>query len=95
MLKSAIAILDTGSSLIYAPNAEVLQIMIDIGNAGSCYQLYGMLVCGCGEKNPLSSYPVITLKLGTHLYSLLPEYYFWKYEDRCTLLIMSFNKGNF
>jgi len=94
-LVSVVGILDTGTSLIQAPGAELLEVMVAISRKGDCYSSYGFLVCDCGVHYQISDYPQITLVLDGSPFTLEPQQYFWRYNNFCQLLMVSIGKGNF
>ena len=94
-MKSVLAIIDSGTSLILAPGKELFNLMFYIARAGDCYESYNFLICDCGMNFNMKSYPTINLILdGQHVY-LTAEDYFWKLGNYCQLMFSSIGKGNF
>lgn len=99
-IKSIIAIVDTGTSLILAPasnlySAEVFNIIHQVALNKDCYESNGFLVCDCGVNYSIEDYPTIEIVLDGKTFNLPPQFYFWKYENYCQLLVLSFGNGNF
>ena len=94
-MKSVLAIIDSGTSLILAPGKELFNIMFYIARAGDCYESYNFLICDCGIAFSIKSYPTISLILDGQNVYLTSEDYFWKLGNYCQLMFSSIGKGNF
>ena len=93
---SYLAIIDTGTSLLMAPQEDAFEVMLKISRKGQCYQSYGFLVCDCGVTQSLEDYPEISFSLGFQgEFVLGPKDYFWKSGQYCQLLLAPIPSGNF
>jgi hypothetical protein len=92
---AAIAILDTGTSLILGPADEVLALTVRISAGRSCYEAEGALICDCGLDHKIEDYPVLYFRLGSNYFDLKPAQYFYRFGLYCRLLISSLGPVNF
>jgi hypothetical protein len=92
---AAIAILDTGTSLILGPADEVLALNFKISAGRSCYEIEDALICDCGLEHSIEDYPVLYFKLGRSYFDLKPAQYFYRFGLNCRLLISSQGPVNF
>ena len=85
---ASVAILDTGTSLIYGPESDLASILDALNDVGSCQVdvSSGSVFCEC-STHALSSYPDITFTLGGHDFVLGPEDYLNLSGGSCELLM--------
>ena len=84
-LKSNIAILDTGTSLIHGPSKEVSEIFKIIKKSSKdCNQDSGLLACTCSD---VGEFPTIEFWLDDNVFYINPEEYLLKDGNTCLVLI--------
>ena len=85
-----IGILDTGTSMLFGPSAQVNAIKdAIIKSVGTCTD-DSYLFCTC-EGGDLSSFPVIEFVVGEQSFAIQPENYVMDFDGICLVLVESSN----
>lgn len=76
------AIFDTGSSLLLGPTDKVKYLFSFMQTKGSCFEIFGLLVCDCQAQ-----YPSIEFTLQGNSFILDQSQYFYPIEGYCLFLV--------
>lgn len=85
-----LAILDTGSSMIYGPAQQVSVVLDEISRKINDCTLESYLECPC-TKGQYNDFPDFSLDMGGYIFTITPENYLYYSSGSCMVMILNSN----